>query len=416
MIRKAITTVLAPNYQGDDVRRSLGLLLRPWQWRTGKAVRAFEQEFQEWLPCGAAISFGSGRGALWEVLRCVRLQPGDEVLLQAFTCVSVPDAVLWAGGKPVYVDTDAATYTMDVEDFKRKISPRSRAVIIQHTFGYPANIDAICATARAHGMFIVEDCAHALGATYRGKRVGRFGHAAIFSFGRDKVISSVFGGMAVTDDPAVANQLRLFQQEAKLPPSRWIVQQLMHPVVTFFARQTLEIFSVGKIILRLARTTHVTALAVGAGEREGKRPELAGYRMPNALAVIARRQFRKLDRYNRHRAVIAEIYRAGLAHRAWQLPPAGDTQRTNINLLYTIRTRHAETVLQSARRHGVYLEEWYRPVIAPPGVENDTIGYTPGSCPRAEAASNEVVNLPTHMAVSEPDARRICTILSALKF
>ena len=117
---------------------------------------------------------------------------GDEVLVQAFTCVAVPNSVLWAQATPVYADIDA-TLNIDPIDVEKKITNRTKAIIVQHTFGIPADMDALVALAKKHNILLIEDCAHSLGATYKGKKVGTFGDAAFFSFGRDKVVSSVFG-------------------------------------------------------------------------------------------------------------------------------------------------------------------------------------------------------------------------------
>src|SRR5581483_4013141 len=113
---------------------------------------------------------------------------------QAFTCVAVPNSVLWTGAKAIYADIDE-TGNLDPKDLEKKITKKTKAVIIQHTFGIAANMDAIQKVLKGKKIILIEDCAHALGASYKGKKLGTFGEFAFFSFGRDKVISSVFGGM-----------------------------------------------------------------------------------------------------------------------------------------------------------------------------------------------------------------------------
>src|SRR3989344_4075939 len=405
-MKRAITTVLGPNYEVSDVFRSLRLLVTPWHWLRGPDVTDLETDIARWLPVRHAIGFASGRSALLAILQSCQLQSGDEVLVQAFTCVSVPSAVIWAGGKPVYVDTDASTYTLDVSDLQKKITARTRAVIVQHTFGYPADLGPICAVARARKILVIEDCAHALGARYQGKQVGVFGDAAIFSFGRDKVISSVFGGLAVTNDGVLAKKLRVSLNRLVPAPARWVAQQLLHPTVTYTARRWLDCLSREKIFLRMARGCHVFSSAIKEGGRVGREPGLIGYRMPQALAVLARHQFRKLERYNRHRAAIAQYYQDHLPSGFVQ-PPASAVDRTNIFLMFSVRVHQREAFMQRMRKKGVYLEEWYNPVIAPPGVDFAALSYREGSCPQAEQASREVVNLPTHFAFTKDDAKRI---------
>ncbi len=196
MFRKPITISLSPNTEADDVFLAVKTIIQPLLWKTGKATSDAEQWFRNYFSVEQAVSFNSGRSALLAILKAFGIGEGDEVLVQAFTCVAVPNSVLWAGAKPVFVDIDA-TLNMDPKDAEKKITKNTKALIVQHTFGVPAQMDKIIALAKKHHLILIEDCAHALGATYKGKKVGTFGDAAFFSFGRDKVVSSVFGGMAI---------------------------------------------------------------------------------------------------------------------------------------------------------------------------------------------------------------------------
>ena len=169
-------------------------------------IKELENVFREYQNSKYAFSFNSGRSALFTIINALDIKEGDEVLVQAFTCNAVPNPVLWAGGIPIYVDVDD-TLNIDPEDFERKITGRSRVVVIQHTFGVPAQIDKILEIAKRHNLIVIEDCAHALGATHNGKLVGTFGDIAFFSVGRDKVISSVWGGMITTNDEGLAQRV-----------------------------------------------------------------------------------------------------------------------------------------------------------------------------------------------------------------
>lgn len=411
-MKRAITTTLAPNYQADDVRLCLRLLFSPWRWRSGGETLRFEGTFARWLPVTHAVSFGSGRGALLAVLKTLEFQAGDEVLLQAFTCVAVPAAVQWANGVAVYVDIDPHTYTIDVADLERKITPRSRAVIVQHTFGYPADLEAVIKLARAKGLFVIEDCAHALGVRLDGRRLGLFGDAAIFSFGRDKPISSVFGGMAVTNDELLGRALRTRQRQLVMPSGGWVARQLLQPILTVAAQRTLNFFGFGKLLLRISRITKILSLAVAPEEREGRRTALATYRLPAALAELALHQFQKLEAYTAHRQTIAAVYNKQLAQVPnITLPPAADSRRQNGYLLYTVSVRNPEHLLSAAERQDVHLGEWYRTAIAPHDVNGASVGYRAGTCPAAEQAARSVVNLPTHIGVTLKDAQHIAGIM-----
>src|SRR3989344_3562099 len=126
---KPISISLSPNTEPDDVWLAFKLLFQPWRWQKGSVEVILQQEFKY------AFAFNSGRSALMAILDSLGIEKGSEVLLQAFTCNAVPNPILWSGLKPVFVDVDKETFNIDVEDLKRKIGPKSRAVIVQHTFG-----------------------------------------------------------------------------------------------------------------------------------------------------------------------------------------------------------------------------------------------------------------------------------------
>src|SRR3990167_7916546 len=178
---------LSPNAQNDDRRLAASILVQPWKWRQGNALNDFAQALKTYLGVRHhPILFNSGRSALYTLLQALNLQKDDEVLLQSFTCNAVPNPILWAGAKPVYVDMEKDGWNMDPLDLTRKITPRSRAIIVQHTFGIPADMEAIMRIAQNNKLFLIEDCAHALGAEHDGTKIGTLGDAAFFSFGRDR--------------------------------------------------------------------------------------------------------------------------------------------------------------------------------------------------------------------------------------
>ncbi len=414
-----VFTNLAPNTEKDDASLACRLIFSPWRWQKGDAFIKLEKEIASLTTVKHTVSFESGRTALYAILTAAGITKGDEVLLQAYTCVAVPDPVLWAGATPVYVDIDE-TLTMSVADCEKKITPKSKAIIVQHTFGIPANLDSILALATRHSLLIIEDCAHALGATYHGKPVGSFGDAAFFSFGRDKVISSVFGGMAATNNPQLAEKIRSLQQSYPLPGFFWIKQQLLHPILMWLGKATYGFG--GKIIIWLAKSLHLTSRAVYPIERVGGKPRFAGKRLSNALAILAIHQLKKLERFNTHRQKTAALYQEllsplfvshQLTSQLANLPAAaGRLTDKPIWLRYTIWTDHADRVKTECAKQGILSGDWYDTPIAPRGVSYERIGYKLGSCPVAEKIAARTINLPTDIHISENDAQKICNIIT----
>ena len=408
---KPIAIGLSPNASGEDVRLALSLLLSPSQWVEGEKIAALEERFRRYLNLRFACTFDSGRSSLYALLSCLGVGPGDEVLLQAYTCVVVPNAVLWCGARPRYVDINGRTLNMDVADLERKITPRSRAIIVQHTYGQVAPMDEILPIARRHDLVVIEDCAHALGSEIKGRRAGALGDVAFFSFGRDKVISSVHGGLAVTDDPGLGERLERFQADLPFPPRRWVAQQLFHPVAfSLMILPTYELLNLGKVLLVLMQRLGLLSLAVTGEEKRGGRPSMLPARMPNGLAALALGQMERLERFNEHRRAVARVYSEMLEGSDLRLPVV-DRQITSTFMRYTVQTPRAAELYELARRHRIVLGNWYSPAIAPRGTEPSKVFYEPGSCPVAERAAERSLNLPTYPNLNLDDARRIARLI-----
>lgn len=409
---------MSPNTEKDDVWLASKLLFQLWKWKLDRKstivenlsnLYLLEDEFRKYLDIKHAFSFNSGRSALMSILSSLGLQNDDEILLQAFTCNAVPNPIIWTGLRPVYVDCDEKTFNIDVDDLKNKITPKSHAVIVQHTFGLPANMDEILEICRQNNLVLIEDCAHSLGAEYGGRKVGTFGKAAFFSFSRDKVISSVYGGMVVTNDNDLAKKLEKYMLEIGFPTMLWTLQQLLHPILmNWLILPTYKIF--GKYLLILFQWLHILSKAVHWKEKRGKKPSYFPKRMPNVLAVLALNQFKKLDRFNNHRKSIADFYSRELSNTKYSIL---NTKYSNGNIFLRFSVRHpdAHKIIEKAWANNLLMGDWHTSPIAPHDTELDKMQYVVGSCPTAEKLSKETLNLPTHINISQKDAQRIIDFL-----
>ncbi|MDD5145293.1 MAG: DegT/DnrJ/EryC1/StrS family aminotransferase [Candidatus Pacebacteria bacterium] len=464
---KPISISLSPNTEKDDILLAFKLLWKPWRWKFSvnqrnnqrqSASTILEEEFKKYLGVKYAISFNSGRSALMAILAALfgeqasseaLAKEDEEVLLQAFTCNAVPNPVIWsrlreaearygeakarlreaearygeakarlrddasarqAGLKPIYVDCNENTFNIDPEDLRRKITSNSRAVIVQHTFGLPAEMDEIIKICQAHNLILIEDCAHSLGATYKGKKIGTFGRVSFFSFSRDKVISSVYGGMVVTSDDELAKKIKEYQERIGYPSYFWILQQLLHPVLmNWLILPTYKYF--GKYLLILFQWLHIFSKAVHWKEKRGQKPCYFPKRLPDALAILAQNQFRKLEKFNRHRREIAEFYNRELADTSYQLPVTSDG---DIFLRYAIKHPNAHQIIQKAWSHNLLVGDWYTTPIAPHDTKLEKMQYTLGSCPNAEKLAKITLNLPTHINISVKDAQKIVDFLKKI--
>lgn len=415
---RPINIALSPNTERDDIVLASKLLKNPLHLVKGRAARRLEEQLEEFLPIKYAFSMRSGRSALYAALQAIDAKPGEEILLQSYTCAAVPNAILWTGAKPIYVDIDEDTFNISVKDLEKKITSKSKAVIVQHTFGLPADLKKILSIAKKRNLILIEDCALSLGAKYGAehdaKNVGTFGDINIFSFGRDKVISGVTGGMIVTNNSALAQRIADIRSKLDLPSYAWTAKQLLHPILmNLLILPTYNMASIGKIILETLKTIRIMPKAVHKAEKVGEKTQSLLGLMPNALALLALRQFKKLSKFNNHRKKIAEIYDKELKtleNKNFTLPDRAEDSE-HIYLRYTIKTKHARDILNYARKENIILGDWYRPSIAPHGVSFAKMQYDPDTCPIAEHISRESLNLPTNINIRESDALKITNLI-----
>jgi dTDP-4-amino-4,6-dideoxygalactose transaminase len=419
---KPISISLSPNVEKDDLRLALNLIIRPWLWKQGSSIQKLEDEFKKYLGVKYAVSFNSGRSAFYAILKSLDFQKNDNIALQAFTCNAVPNPILWAGFEPLYIDCNTDDFNIDAEDLKKKINARTRAVVVQHTFGLPANMDKIRAICVENNLILVEDCAHSLGAEYNGVKIGNQSKAAFFSFSRDKIISSVYGGMAVTSDDQLGKKLQDLQKKFGQPSKFWIFQQLLHPILLHYIILPIYNFlDLGKIFLVFSQITHILSKAVSWQEKRGERPDYFPRALPNALAGMALNQLKKINRFNANRQNIAEVYYRELGKMkfsaqggpasGWELPKKF-AERKNIFLRFTVKHKAAHEIIYNAwHKQNILLGDWYTTPIAPFDTKLDQMHYRLGMCPNAEYLAKRTLNLPTHPNISKQDLNRIINFL-----
>jgi perosamine synthetase len=396
---RPIAISLSPNTRAEDIVLSVKLLFRPWIWKHGSATANAELWFTDMFKNHTAVSFNSGRSALYAILRAFDIGEGDEVIIQAFTCVAVPNSILWCGAKPMYTDIDT-TFNIDPHRLEAHITQKTKAIIVQHTFGIPAQTDAILAIAKKHKILVIEDCAHLLGAQLHGTMSGSKGDGAFFSFGRDKVISSVFGGMAIVrkSHQQAGRRLLALGNSLEYPSLGWIAQQLLHPIA-FSIILPLYTIGIGKVLLVILQKLRILSFPVYQIEKRAGRPKYFPSKFPNALAMLALRQLTAIDAFNNRRVRSAALYSKLLKKKKYVvLPPA---IKGAIYLRYPILVSQPKFIIDKAKRQGILLGNWYHNVIDPKGSDYRLIGYQPGSCPNAKSLASRILNLPTNISIEE---------------
>jgi perosamine synthetase len=189
-----------------------------WISSAGKYITAFEEEWAAYCGRRFGVAVSNGTVALQLAVCLLDLQPGDEVVMPTFTIVSCALPVVLAGARPVLVDSDPNTWTLDPQQVREKITPRTKAIMPVHIYGHPADMDPLL----EFGLPIIEDAAEAHGAEYKGRKCGSFGVASCFSFYANKLVTTGEGGMLLTDDPEVAERARRLRNLGFQPNQRFI--------------------------------------------------------------------------------------------------------------------------------------------------------------------------------------------------
>lgn len=389
-----------------DCLTALRLLTRPDALVDGEATARWERAFAGRAGVRHARSFATGRVSLLAILRALGVGAGDEVLVQAPTHIVVANAIVRSGARAVFVDCLPHNWNIDPLAAARSVTPRTKALVLQHSYGIPADLDCIREITERHRIALVEDCVHALGATWDGRPVGSFGRAAFFSTEDTKMISTTMGGMAVTDDAEIAAGIDAEHARYDPPLRRQVARHLLK-LVMFHVLTTPEVH-------RFVRPVH-DALgdrgpmpATTDDELRGQWPAGIEQRFSAAQAELGMRQLDWLDENVAHRRRVAARYQELLGARGFPLvghPEAASPSWCRYPVLVPDRA-----TADRATRHAVSLGTWFSSVVQE-GASWEAGGYEPGTCPQAERAVEHLANLPTNPRVREDDIERIVAAL-----
>ncbi len=386
-----------------DCVDALGMLTRPRTLVEGESLSAYEAACGRLIGCPNVFSFATGRMALYAILEALGIGPGDEVILPAFTCVVVPNAILYRGAIPVYVDIDRRTYNIDVGGIEARITPRTRAILAQHTFGLPCDLAAIREIALRRRLDVIEDWAHAVGALCDAGVVGRLRRIAYFSSDHTKVFSTSTGGAAATDDDGLADRLRQIHSSSPDIGLRRTLRVLFTLIVEHVLTHP-TLYRAGKYVHAVCNRLHL--FQYFPDEMQILKPKRYPYpaRLSNLQARIGLNQVRDLKGNLRHRRHIAKQYDAVLKVHTEHL--AREASHTFLRYSFLVSDRDEfERTLKGVVDLGI----WFRSVVGGRNRAFHEVGYEEGSCPVAEHVAAHVVNLPTHFRV-----RRVDDILDVL--
>lgn len=333
----------------------------------GAQVRQLENAVRRRLGCRHAVAMNSATSSLHAAVVACGIEPGDEVIVPPYTMSASASAVLMAGGIPVFADVDPVRYCLDPADVERRIGPRTRAILVVHLFGHPAPMDRLRAIARKRSLWIIEDCAQAPGAMYKGRPVGTLGDVGVYSLNQHKTITTGEGGWAITANPKLALKMQLVRNHGEVVQDH-LPEADFAPVLGWNYRMTELEAAVG--VAQLAKLDALTRHRVRLAEYlTGRLRGLSGLSLPEAAAGCTHVYFVYPIRYDAALTGIPrDIFLKALA--AEGIPFAGGY----------VRPIYREPIYRKRR---MYERSGY-PFDLQKGANVDN--YREGSCPVAEDA------------------------------
>jgi perosamine synthetase len=355
------------------------------------------QQFRNRLSalCGYrfAFLFRSARNALCAFLRSLGVS--GSVLVPAYNCIAVPEAVTWAGWKPVFADIGAGTVNMTAESLVRALSDDISVVLLTHQFGIPAEIDSILRICRERGLFVIEDAAAALGAKYKGRMVGCFGHATLLSFHMTKVVNAGRGGALLTNDEELARRIAAIQDDSfGLGASIADFAQ----VIGFWGATRPWIYAPLRHVRRWIKEDTSYEVVIPRGE-----PAHVFSRCSSYVAGLAARQVGSLNSNVAARHELACIYADELAGLEKIRIPAVPVGAEPAWIQYPIFVERKKDCYEYLLNRGVDLNWTFRYSCG--------ASYGVSTVPNAEQAARTILGLPTYPGLAPTEARRVCSLL-----
>lgn len=343
---------------------------------TGSRIAEFEAALAQATGARFVAAVSSGTAALHAAYRAVGIEPGDEVVMPALTFAATANAAMYLGAKPVFGDIDRATGTLDPESAERAITTRTRAIVAVDYAGHPADYDALRDISTRHGLALVDDAAHSLGATDRGRRVGELADVATLSFHPVKHITTGEGGAVITHDPAIHQSVVEFRSHGMVRDQ--------HRLRRHDGPWYHEMHGLG-----------------------------FNYRLTDFQSALGMSQLRKLPRFLERRREIASWYDRDLADQdAFQIPGRRDDVQSAWHL-YVLRlatgpsnTAHLRRrAFDALRERGLGVQVHYLPVYLHPFYQD--LGYAPGLCPVAEDFYSRAISIPIYPAMTDAEVDRV---------
>lgn len=338
--------------------------------------------------------YWKGRVALYSLLKAMNIKPDDEIILPAYTCVVVPNAILYLGAKPVYVDISKGTYNMDINQVEAAITDRTKVIVCQNTYGLSTDLEQLNKIAKRHSLYTIEDCTHGFGGTYQGKPNGQFCDAAFFSTQWNKPFSTGIGGIAFTQREYIAENLKLLQKEM-IQPS---LKELVNLKILYWVRRYLineyTYWQLVKIYRFLSKHNLVVGSSSGVEITSTEMPTGYFKAFSQTQAKEGLKNLTKLSDDLKIRKQNADLY-GDLLKRHGKEHVEDDLIPNHAFLKYPLLVHDRLAFIRLAEQNKIELGDWFISPLHPILDDLSPWCFEKSRYPVATYLSQHAVNLPT---------------------
>jgi perosamine synthetase len=341
-------------------------VLRTPRLSLGPVSEQFEAAVAAYVSVPHAVAVSSGTAGLHLCIRALGIGEGDEVIVPSFAFIAAANAIRYERAIPVFADIDPATLNIDPRRVEEAITPRTRAILVVHNFGVPADISTILAIAERHGLLVIEDACEAIGAEHHGRKVGSMGHAGVFAFYPNKQITTGEGGMVVTRDEALARRIRALRNQGRYETGDWF----QHTELGY------------------------------------------NYRISEINCALGLAQMSRLEEILSKRAAVASAYNQLLRrHQELTLPPLSVAEGRVSWFVYVVRLRNRDAVMRGLGAAGVACGRYFAPIHLQPSY---AAWRNSANLPVTEAEASRTIALPFFSNLDGESIEMVCEALGRL--
>jgi len=360
---------LARPWITDEDRAAVENVLKTDELSLGPKMEEFENSFKTYVGKKHAIAVNSGTSGLHLCIRALGIKDGDEVITTPFSFISSANCIVFEGAKPVFVDIDEKTLNIDPDKIEEAITPKTKAILLVHVFGQPCDMDSIMEIAEKHNLPVIEDACEAIGAEYKGKKVGNFGKLSVFAFYPNKQITTGEGGMVVTDDEQLAKKIKCLRNQGRSTSTKW----LDHEEIGY------------------------------------------NYRLSEMSCALGASQLKRVDEILEKRSKIALQYNEFLKDIDGVEIPCVDKNVKMSWFVYVVKVdaELRDTIMKELIKLGIAAKPYFQPIHLQAAYKR-IFKYEEGAFPVCETTSKKVISIPFYTLLKREEVERVCTTLKEI--